>query len=102
MSNVDVTDYTPGDAPVPVGSTVYYFGSRTPGLYRVVGHLDPENYPGKFPSELPKDEVYPDGTAYDLYPYGVARKFGNDHLSVIWARRRSFRICHILEEETCG
>ena len=43
------TDYSPGDAPVPVGSMVEYSGSKTPGRYRVIEHHDPATHPPTAP-----------------------------------------------------
>lgn len=88
---MDKTDYQPGDAPVPVGTWVFYQGSRRPGVYEITGHMNPELYPD-FPDGYSRSEVYPDGKAYSLWPVGVRPRPGNGHLGVLWARRTSFRI----------
>ena len=98
---MDKTDYTPGDQPVPVGTWVFYRGSRRPGVYRVLGHLDPALYPD-FPAHLSREEIFPDGQAYDLWPVGIPMTRGNAHLSVLWARRTSFRINVNLELDDEG
>lgn len=77
------SDYQPGDLPVPVGTTVSYRGRQ----YIVEEHLSPENKPGGHLAV-----AYPDKTAYILWPVGVARKFGNGNLFVLWVRRTSFSI----------
>ncbi|MFE2934926.1 hypothetical protein [Streptomyces sp. NPDC059278] len=78
-------DYTPGDAPVPVGAVVQYFGrSQRPGLYTVTEHHAPA-------PAAPDPEVhYPDGVAYGLWPLGVPEGFGNRDRAVCQVRRRSF------------
>lgn len=81
------TDYQPGDTPVPVGTVVAYEGRR----YTVEEHGDPENHPWP-PPGTDFTVAYPDGTAYVLWPVGVARKFGNRHLSRVWVRRTSFSL----------
>jgi hypothetical protein len=85
-----VTDYTPGDPPVPVGSIVDY--EDRGGRYRIVDHYAPEDHP--YRHRLPDDLTphYPDGVAYYLWPEGVAVKFGNRDQSVGWVRRTSFRV----------
>jgi hypothetical protein len=89
----DKTDYLPGDEPVPVGTQVFYQGSAAaPGVYEVTDHMEPYLKPDWGMQNIPLNEIYPDGTGYGLWPVGVARKFGNSHLSVLWARRTSFRI----------
>lgn len=89
---MDKTDYLPGDPPVPVGTWVFYQGSaQAPGVYEIVGHLDPALYPD-FPAGCTREEVYPDGTAYELWPVGVRRKLDSLNLGVLWSRRTSFRI----------
>ena len=35
---------------------------------------------------------YPDGVAYDLWPLGVPRRFGNRDQGVYYVRRTSFRV----------
>jgi hypothetical protein len=80
-----VTDYTPGDAPVLVGTVVRYGQRKIQTLYRITEILEP--YP------CPDQEIhYPDGVAYALWPAGVPHKFGNRHLSVYNVRRTSFTI----------
>jgi hypothetical protein len=88
---MEKTDYVPDEGPVPVGTWVFYRGSRTPGVYRVASHMDPSLYPD-FPPGHRREEVFPDGVAYELWPVGISVKLGNAHLSVVWARRTSFRI----------
>lgn len=90
---MDKTDYKPGDEPVPAGTWVFYQGSvAAPGVYEVEGHMEPHLKPDWGLQTIPLNEAYPDGVAYALWPVGVARKFHNRHLSVLWARRTSFRI----------
>ncbi|TKK84649.1 hypothetical protein FDA94_28890 [Herbidospora galbida] len=87
------TDYKPGDEPIPIGSVVEYFGSPSPGRYRVDDHADPAKHP--FPQvfrETDMDKAYPDRTAYHLWPVGVPHKIGNRHRSVSWVRRTSFTV----------
>lgn len=90
MTNVQ-TDYVPGDGPLPVGTSVTYFGSLVHGEYEIVGHTSPEDYPEPLPREIRIAEAYPDGVAYDLWPLDVPKKFGNRHMGVHWARRTSMR-----------
>jgi hypothetical protein len=89
---MDKTDYVPSDGPVTLGTWVYYQGSaHAPGVYTVVAHMDPALYPD-FPQSHKREDVYPDGVAYELWPVGVAWKMDRGHLGVLWARRTSFRI----------
>lgn len=88
---MDKTDYKAGDQPVPVGTWVFYQGSRKPGVYRVLGHMDPALYPD-FPAGYGQEELFPDGQGYELWPVGVPVTPGNAHLGALWARRTSFRI----------
>ena len=105
MTTEKTTDYVSGDDPVPVGTAVEYFGSLSPGRYTITAHKDPMAHPYRNAElvqgaahpcqddEALKD-VYPDGVAYELWPVGVSRKFGNSHLSVNFVRRTSFRLLH--------
>lgn len=86
------TDYKPGDPPVPVGTVVHYFGSRTHGAYEVIEHLNPSKYPARPLDANEIEWAFPDGTGYFLWPVGVPRKFGNRQHAIYWARRTSFRI----------
>ncbi|MEV6401081.1 hypothetical protein AB0M39_40965 [Streptomyces sp. NPDC051907] len=87
------TDYTPGDEPVPVGTVVRYTGSRAHGEYEITEHRDPAEHPrARLPLSDSARAAYPDGTAYDLWPVGVERKFGNRDRAVYYARRTSFTV----------
>lgn len=88
---IEKTDYKPGDEPVPVGTLVFYQGSLKPGVYEVILHVPASDRPAP-PPPLTREEVYPDGVAYSLWPVGVANKRGNGHLGINAARRTSFRI----------
>ncbi len=82
-----MTDYEPGDFPVPRGATVRYNSE----LYEVVDYVPPETHPTLgFLETL--GQHYPDGVAYYLWPVGVAKKFGNRHLSYNFVRRTSFMV----------
>jgi hypothetical protein len=82
MSNEHLTDYQPGDAPLPVGTVVEYRGRA----FDVTEHEAPRE-------GTPDPEVnYPDGVAYVLWPVGVERKFGNRGQSFSQVRRRSLRV----------
>jgi hypothetical protein len=76
------TDYTPGDPPVPNGTIVNYFGRLRHGVYEIIAYTEARNFP----------ERCPDGVAYDLWPVGVPRKFGNRGRAVYNVRRTSFAI----------
>lgn len=90
---MDKTDYIPGDEPVPVGTWVFYQGTAAaPGMYEVYSHMEPHLKPDWGLHPVPLNELYPDGTGYALWPVGIPRGRGNDTLSVVWARRTSFRI----------
>jgi hypothetical protein len=83
------SDYTPGDAPVPVGTIVDYFGSHAHGRYEITAT-------GAAPTVL---HIYPDGRMYDLWPENTPRKFGMRHLAVYNVRRTSFQIVALSEEK---
>lgn len=88
------TDYTEGDGPVPVGAVIEYFGSHAPGRYEIIEHHnDLTKHPtmGSIPAGYLLT-AYPDGVAYDIWPVGVPKKFGNRDRAVYWVRRTSFRI----------
>lgn len=94
-----VTDYVPGDAPIPVGALVYYSGSMRNGIYEVARHYTPESHPEIGPLAREHEEIvadladaYPDGVAYGLWPFGVPREPGNGNLMVRYARRVSLRL----------
>jgi hypothetical protein len=86
------TDYTEGDGPVPIGALIEYFGSEGHGRYRITKHDSPDDHP--YRQFMPEDiaEFYPDGVAYELWPVGVPRKFGNRDRAVYYVRRKSFRV----------
>lgn len=86
------TDYTKGDKPVPLGAIVDYFGSQTHGRYEIVDVHDPGNHPYRAYKGSEHVPFYPDGVAYDLWPVGVERRFGNRDRAVYYVRRTSFRI----------
>lgn len=89
------TDYTPGSLPVPVGAVVEYFGSHAQGRYEITSHQHLQAHPHKEEGES-WSTAYPDGVAYDIWPVGVPRRFGNRDRAVYWVRRTSFRV--ILQE----
>lgn len=84
------TDYVRGEEPVPVGSIVNYFGSCTHGEYTVISHAEPENTARVLDEDMPT--YFPDGVAYELWPTGVPRRFGNRDKLVRNVRRLSFRV----------
>lgn len=86
------TDYTPGDEPVGEGTLVDYFGSQEHGRYKIVEVHDPSDHPYQKLTEGDIKRFYSDGVAYDLWPVGVPRKFGNRDQGVYYVRRTSFRI----------
>jgi hypothetical protein len=90
MTTDKTTDYAEGDDPVPVGTTVEYFGSLSPGRYTVTAHTEPTAHP--FQPQEALEGAYPDGVAYELWPVGVPHKLGNIHLSANFVRRTSFRV----------
>lgn len=97
-----VTDYEDGESPVPMGSIVHYGSNGFPaGNYEIIEHAEPANHPfipEGSPVEL--DRIYPDGTAYHLWPVWIEKKFGNRHHSAIWVRRTSFTVKDRAEEKT--
>lgn len=85
------SDYTPGDEPVPVGTTVRYEG----GYYTVEAHGNPQDRSGHYPPRPPVpslEEAYPDGVAYVLWPVTVPRKMDNGHFGRSFVRRTSFTV----------
>jgi hypothetical protein len=89
-----VTDYTPGDDPVPVGTVVDYFGSLAHGLYEITEHRSAEEYPKHLSVDADLFVPYPDGIGYRLWPLDMPKKMGNEPYSVNFARRTSFRRLH--------
>lgn len=83
----DVTDYTPGDDPVSIGTTVQYRG----GYYEVDAHQDPEANP-RPPHYPPLAEAYPDGVAYSLWPANMTKRPDNRDFVAAFVRRTVFRI----------
>lgn len=96
-NRMENTDYLPGDPPVPVGAIVNYTGSQRHGRYEVIDHRDPAEHPDHL-SEDELRELCPDGVAYDLWPVGLPRKFGNREQAVLHARRTSFCVESTPEE----
>lgn len=86
------TDYTSGDDPVEVGTLVDYFASQGHGRYRVTDVHDPGDHPYRMYHSGNMAAYYPDGVAYDIWPVGVPRKFGNRDQGAYYVRRTSFRI----------
>lgn len=86
------TDYTKGDKPVPVGTIVEYFGSQEHGTYKIDDVRDPGNHPYRRYKNSGTTPFYPDGVAYDLWPVGVTKKFGNRDRAILYVRRTSFRV----------
>lgn len=95
-----ITDYKPGDEPVPVGAVVAYFGSLKHGEYTIIEHLDPAAHPTNPPDPATAAVVYPDGVAYDLWPVGMELKFGNRAYAVGYARRTSFTVVSLPPDES--
>lgn len=86
------TDYKPGDKPVEKGTVVDYFGSHPHGLYTVVEVHDPGDHPYRRHLDGDMRAYYPDGVAYNIWPVGVPRRFGERDRGVWYVRRTSFRI----------
>lgn len=87
------TDYRPGDGPVPLDSYVEYLGNKRPrGLYVVQAHYSPNEVPERAQEEIQREDAYPDGVAYLLWPVGVPVGMDNHGCAVWWARRTSFRL----------
>ncbi len=87
------TDYTPGDGPVPEGTIIDYFGSKTHGRYIITDHAAP-NLLGR---DVDQDEYFPDGTAYVIWKVGVPVTMDNGGHCVSNVRRPSFRV--VTEQE---
>lgn len=89
-----MTDYTPGDPPVPIGTVVLYshVEGTTPTEYEITDHYNPKDHPRLPPGDYELKDIYPDGVAYLLWPVGVEKAFRNRDRSVGWVRRTSFRI----------
>jgi hypothetical protein len=81
-----------------VGATVRYFGSWAGSHvgpapeYRIIAHHPPEENPRLRGADRPVEEVYPDGTAYDVLPADMEWKFGNRDFAVYYVRRTSFSV----------
>jgi hypothetical protein len=75
-----------------VGTKVRYSGSIESyhGEYEVTGYSD-LSLRRDLPPEV-IDEHWPDGIAYELWPIGVPRKFGNRHLSLHCVRRKNLSV----------
>lgn len=86
------SDYKRGDKPVEEGAVVEYFGSQPHGRYKIVEVHDPEDHPYRMYHVGDMNAYYPDGVAYDLWPLGVPRRFGNRDQGVYYVRRTSFRV----------
>ncbi|MEV7675057.1 hypothetical protein [Streptomyces sp. NPDC088752] len=82
MSNEHLTDYQPGDFPVPVGVVVEYQGRD----WEVVDREKPRE------GTADPETNYPDGAAYVLCPLDVDRKSGNLDQAMWQVHRRSFRV----------
>lgn len=81
-----MTDYRSGDTPIPIGAVVQYHGSLSHGLYTVTARLKPLSCGQEMAQH------YPDGVAYEIWPVGVEKKFGNRYLAVYNVRRTSFTV----------
>ena len=94
MTSERTTDYTPGDEPLTVGTVVQYTGSHAHGRYEITDvHDDLTKYPrARLPLSAAFLAAYPDGHAYDLWPVGVERRFGNRDRAVYWVRRTSLAV----------
>lgn len=85
-----MSDYTPGDMPVPIGSLVEY--EDKPGLCKILDHSDPNDHPHR--NSLPNDlsPYYPDGVAYTLWMADVPVGMDNSWAGTWWVRRGSFTV----------
>ncbi len=87
--------YTPGDAPVPVGTVIDYFGSLTHGRYEITGHATPDLL--GYPVEML--DHFPDAPGYTIWKVGAVRKSGNSSGNAAHnVRRTSFRVVKFLEK----
>lgn len=80
-------EYARLSAPVPVGTVVEYSGSQQHGTYEITAHAEPMN----IPEGHDKQEFFADGVAYEIWPVGVERRFGNRDRAVYNVRRKSIR-----------
>lgn len=81
--------------PIPVGAVVEYTGSQQHGTYEITAHAEPIN----IPDGHDKREFFADGTAYEIWPVGVERRFGNRDRAVYNVRRKSIRPLGHQEQE---
>lgn len=76
-----------------VGTIVRYHGSIRSyhGEYEIIGRTDPD-YLRSVKGDAVANEYYPDGLAYELWPVGVEKKFGNRELSLYHVRPGSITV----------
>lgn len=76
-----------------VGTKVRYHGSidYMHGEYEIIGVVDPD-YHRAVKGDAVVDAYYPGDEAYDLWPVGVPRKFGNRDRSLSFVRRASITV----------
>lgn len=83
--------------PIPVGTLVDYHGSHKHGRYVVTAHHCPHDmFPRSEWDEV--GEYYPDGVAYEIWPEGMERKFGNRDYMVYRVRRSSLTVVSCTRE----
>jgi hypothetical protein len=81
--------------PIPVGTVVDYSGSHRHGRYVITGHDTPGVVDGVRRADLGEitaaelAAAYPDGVAYEMWPEGMLRKFGNRMYMLHQVRRPS-------------
>lgn len=78
---------------LPAGTLVDYHGSLTHmhGRYEVT-EISAMDYQRARIGDEAFDAHYTEGFAYNLWPVGVPRKFGNRHLSLLFVRPSSITV----------
>ena len=78
---------------LPIGTIVDYHGSLTymHGQYEVDGYSDLSSKRSRYGDGL-VDEHYSHGFAYNLWPRGVPKKFGNRDQAIYFARPESVTV----------
>ena len=87
--------------PLEIGTIVRYHGSIRSyhGEYEIVGLTDLD-YLHAVKGNAVANEYYPDGLAYELWPVGVEKKFGNRGLSLYHVRPGSITV--VTSEDGAG
>jgi len=85
--------------PIPVGTLVEYKGSLAHGTYVVTGHqgpvadlFSPREHEVMQEQGFSLADAYPDGVAYEIWPEGMPRTFGNRMYMVSRVRRGSLTV----------